>query len=821
MVSRISSIEQLKPQPRHMQLRGVRVHNLKNLNLDIPLDRLVVVSGVSGSGKSSLAFDTLFREGQRRFIEGFSIAARRQLERIEPPDADRIAQVPVAIAIRGDRAGARSTVASLAELLDGLRLLYSRVGHVICPGCGKQIRPWSTADVAKDLTQLPDGTRCQLVFVSNLSSADDPVATWLSRGFTRAIWNSRTHDLSSKPVWPPSNEVWIVADRFVVGKVANERVLESVESAFGEGEGRCSLLVEASSASPSSGLDPDLTMIDGRHWQHRKFSRRLECLTCKRTFLPAEPRLFSHFSSGACPTCRGTGQASPTTNTACPACHGSRLREEALVVKISNANFADLCHRKPPDVVDFLVQLAASLTREELDSTVHVRAELLRRLQAVIELGLDYLSLDRSADSLSIGERCRLGLAACIGSRITGTLVVVDEPSSGLCNEEMPRIISALHQIRSARNSLVVVDHSPSIVAAADHLIELGPGAGPAGGSLVFQGIPFAPGAAVDQPVTDSSGKSASAKRHHSKSTIRAEKNLELTTINFRDFSDFHAEFPLRHLSLVTGSSGSGKTTLLVDVLYPAVCKALGLPCEANLPANCELTSAEGVTDVVLVDQSPLTKSNRSNPATWLEVFDEIRRTFALTNEARIKGFTPQHFSFNSASGGRCRSCSGTGLLKHDMQFLPDVTLVCPECKGTRYRSEVLEVKYRGRSIADVLAMSVSEAAAFFRSQPRLQTRFRMLEQIGLDYLALGQPSETLSGGEAQRLKLASRLTAPNRGPSLIICDEPTTGLHPADVRKLVACFHELIANGHTVVLADNNPDLVIAADHVIELKKR
>lgn len=817
MSARTASIKQPKPTSRQMELRGVRVHNLKNLNLDIPLDSLVVISGVSGSGKSSLAFETLFREGQRRFIESFSIAARRQLERIEPPDADRVAHVPVAIAIRGDRAGALSTVASVAELLDGLRLLFSRIGQVVCPGCQQRIRPWSTADVAHELARRHEGTRCQLVFAAKRSLTDDPNSSWLSRGFTRAIWNGTTHDLSQKPRWPDSGDVWIVVDRFVIGKVSNERVLESVETAFREAEGRCALLIESSSDSTDVRID---VTIDGRNWQYEQFSRRLECLACQRTFLPPEPRLFSHFSSGACAVCRGTGRAT-TAETPCTACHGTRLREEALVVKIGDVNFADLCQRHPSEIIEFVERLGLTLSPEELESTTHVREDLHRRLVALRELGMDYLTLDRSANSLSVGELCRLALTACIGSRITGTLVVVDEPSAGLSLDETPRVIAALRQIHSARNSVVVVDHSPSVVAAADQLIELGPGAGPTGGSVVFQGVPskFVENSVVHTKET--SDRSATAKRGKTKAAAKSDQSIVLSNINDRNLHDVQVEFPLRHLSLITGPSGSGKTTLLTHVLCPAACKSLSLPCEAGPSENCDLAGAEKLTDVIMVDQSPLTRSKRSNPATWLEVFDEIRRTFAMTNEAKIKGFTSQHFSFNSASGGRCRSCSGTGLLKHDMQFLPDVTLICPECKGTRYRSEILEAKYRGRSIADVLAMSVSEAASFFRSQPRLQTKFRMLEQIGLDYLVLGQPSETLSGGEAQRLKLASRLTAPNRGACLILCDEPTTGLHPSDIGKLVACFRELIANGHTVVLADNNPELVSAADHVVDLKNR
>ena len=429
-------------------------------------------------------------------------------------------------------------------------------------------------------------------------------------------------------------------------------------------------------------------------------------------------------------------------------------------------------------------------------------------MNAVCELGLDYLTLNRSAETLSGGEARRLMLAAVIGSRTTGTLVVVDEPSAGLSAIELPNVIAALRRVQELRNSVIAVDHSPTVVASADYVVELGPGAGPAGGTIVYQG----PAVALE-PAVSTEGNRTTQKKLSSKTP-----KIRLSKVQHHNLHDYAVEFPLGKLCVVTGPSGSGKTSLVTQVLYPAICKQLGLPCAIDSVGTCELSGGNELVDAVLVDQSPLTKSSRSNPATWLEVFDEIRQTFAATADAKQRGFTAQHFSFNSASGGRCRSCLGTGLLKHAMQFLPDVTLVCPECNGTRYRPELLNIKYRGRSIADVLSMSVSHAATFFRSQPRVQYRFQVLKQIGLDYLVLGQPSETLSGGEAQRLKLAARLAMPSRGPSLIICDEPTTGLHATDVAKLISCFQELIANGHTLVLADNSPELLNAADFVVEM---
>ena len=799
------------PLLRRMELRGVRVHNLKNIDLDIPLGRLVVLSGVSGSGKSSLAFDTLYAEGQRRYIESFSISARQHLERIDRPDADRIAHVPPAIAIRSDRVrrqrqSGRSTVGNLADVLDGLRLLFSRLGRIICPACQLEVRSQSASDVVLAINAIAAGTKCQIGFYVPHRKEKEPAKMWLARGFSRAIWDGVTHDLGTNPAWPKSGDILVIIDRVVVGKVSTERLLESAESALREGEGQCTLLIDASTST----TEAETRLIDGRPWNFLEFRRDLTCTGCGQQFLPVEPRLFSHFSSGACLTCRGTGRGtiSGSETSQCLTCEGTRFRDEARAVKLVNKSIADLCGQTAAEVMAFVYELKKSLHADELQRTELIRKDISQRLNAVCDLGLDYLILDRSAETLSGGEARRLMLAAVIGSRITGTLVIIDEPSAGLAASEIPRVIAALRRVQELRNSVIAVDHSPSVVASADYVVELGPGAGPSGGTIVYQGPP----AALDAGISAQGSKPAHRKLPSKTSKIR------LSKVQHHNLLDYAVECPLGQLCVVTGPSGSGKTSLVTQVLYPAFCQRLGLPCAIDSPGTCELSGGNELVDAVLIDQSPLTKSSRSNPATWLEVFDEIRQTFAATTDAKQRGFTAQHFSFNSATGGRCRSCLGTGLLKHAMQFLPDVTLVCPECNGTRYRPELLDVKYRGRSIADTLAMSVSDAATFFRSQPRVQYRFQLLKQIGLDYLVLGQPSETLSGGEAQRIKLAARLAMPSRGPGLIICDEPTTGLHPTDVAKLISCFRELIANGHTLILADNSPELVNAAEYVIEM---
>lgn len=804
MPKAISLLPTPSPRTSSIELRGVRVHNLKNLDLDIPLNQLVVITGVSGSGKSSLAFDTLFLEGQRQFIESFSASDRRHLERIERPNADRLSHIPVAIAVQNDRgriqrSSDRSTVAMIADVIDGLKQLFSRVGRIFCPDCGVQVRANTAQDVVRTVESLPAGTRCQLVFITPFEN--DARTKWLKKGYGRAIWDEVTHDLGSDVKWPESQQVMLIADRMIAGKASNERIGESVESAFAEGNGRCQLLIEASSRSDST------STIDGRQWTVTRFSRSWECPECQRRFLPPEPRLFSHTQAGACPDCQGRGSIAIESNQSipCQACEGTRLREEARVVKIDHLSVADVLAKTSPQAIAFVQHLHEVLSADESQQTELVRRDLESRLSILSDLGFDYLTLDRSANSLSGGETRRLKLASLLGARITGTMIVVDEPSDGLAVEEIPNVTHALRELQQNRNSVIVVDHSPVVVEAADHLLELGPGAGPSGGNVTYQGAP-----AGYTTNLEAISKPKSDRESHG--------TLQLHHVTHRHFVDAQFEFPLRQLCVVTGPSGSGKTTLVAQVLYPAVCQQLKRPIDVAGFGSCELTGADRLGDVVLIDQSPLSKSSRSNPATWLDLFDEIRQIFATTNDARQRGFTAQQFSFNSSSGGRCRSCLGTGLLKQNMQFLPDMTLPCPECGGSRYRKEILEVKYRGRSIADVLRMSVSEAAAFFRSQPRIQARFQMLKQMGMDYLVLGQPSETLSGGEAQRLKLAARMMTPNSSPGLIVCDDPTTGLHPKDVRQLVACFRELIDNGHSLVVADNSPDLITAADKVIRL---
>lgn len=803
---------------RQIELRGVRVHNLQGIDLDLPLGQFVVLTGVSGSGKSSLAFDTIFAEGQRRYIESFSSSARQYLERIERPNADRIAHVPPAIGIRTDSAFrksfGRATVASLTEIDSGLKRLFARIGRVICPDCQIEVQAHSPADVARTAATFTEGTRFQICFSPPKDEGLD-AKTWINRGFTRLIHGGKSLAFSDYPNGRSLSDCWIVVDRLVAGKASTDRIVESSEIALTEGNGRCLLLAEADGpSSPGTAIASEIA-IDDRNWAIHHFSRHWDCTSCDRQFLPPELRLFDAESSGGCPACRDS--ETQQLEFACESCRGTRLSTVALAVQIGKTNLADLLALTANQTSEVLATLTNTLAPQHQKESALLRQELSRRIQSVIEIGLGHLQLLRSATTLSGGQIRRLMLSAAIGSRITGTLCLIDEPSAGLHPSELPMVVNAVRKLLELRNSIIVVDHDPEIIRAADYAIDLGPGAGPAGGAIVFAGTP----SQLARVTESATGRVLASPRDRStatRSTRSPSSWLTLEQINHRNLNDFSVRIPLGVLCVITGPGGSGKSTLIMEVLIPALSDALaGTTDFRSLSRMKSLQGGDSLSDIAVIDRAPLTRSSRSNAATWIEAFDEIREIFSSTAEARLRGFGTHHFSFNAAQGGRCRACHGTGVLRHDMQFLPDVTLTCPECHGTRFRREVLDVKYRGKSIADVLAMSAAEALLFFRHHPRLQGRLQILKQIGLDYLVLGQPTDSLSGGEAQRLKLASRLTT-SRGPTLIACDEPTAGLHPADVTQLISCFDELLGIGHSIVVIDNSPELLLAADRVIEM---
>jgi len=909
-----------------IELRGVRVHNLKGIDLDLPLRRLIAVSGVSGSGKSSLAFDTLYAEGQRRYVETFSAYARQFLDRLERPDADRIDHIPPAIALRQGRVklGRKATVGTTTEIYDYLGLLFAKLGQVVCPTCEREVRRDTPDSVLAAVRTLGEGSRFQICFpIDHSRSADDPaVADELSElgqaGFHRLIADGKTLSLESASASLAGELIstaWVLVDRLRADTATDQRVLDSIEIAFRYGDDRCILLEEVGGPTRNDEGDAEHADIDGKRWRVQRYSGRLVCEGCVGEFAEPEPRLFSFNTAlGACPTCEGFGAVPAISFDAlvpdpskslregaiaawttpayrheldellelafdydlpvdvpfsqlqpqhlelitrgvperqfgglegffrwlerhkykmgvrvflnrwrayeeCPSCNGARLGPAALSVHVGGRNIAELCRLPIRDAAEFLVSLEASCSPTERGLSRVVVREITSRLGYLVEVGLDYLTLDRTLATLSSGETQRVTLTSTLGSSLVNTLYVLDEPSAGLHPSDVQRVIGAVQRLRDNGNTVVVVEHDAAFLTAADHVVDIGPGAGRDGGEVVFQGT------------------SQELKRHESSPTGAylcgrlavpddvpprqpSTKNLiRLEGARRHNLQNLTVEFPLGALCVITGVSGSGKSTLLEETLYPAVCQTLKQPCAIRSRGDFDrIDGAEHIDEVVRVDQSPIGRTQRSNPVTYLKAFDDIRHEFSETADAKLKNFTARHFSFNARDGGQCANCNGTGVLDVDMQFLADVSMTCPECRGSRFRREILDVKYRGLSIADVLDMTVRDAFSFFRNHRKLQKRLNVLKDIGLDYLPLGQPATTLSGGESQRIKLAAALSSNTRSRTLFLIDEPTVGLHAADVVKLLACFRNLLSIGHSLIVVEHDLQVIHSADHVIDL---
>ena len=916
---------------RHIELQGVRVHNLKNIDLRLPLQKLIVVTGVSGSGKSSLAFDTLYAEGQRRYIETFSPYARQFLDQMERPDADRIENIPPAIAIRQSSVNlnARSTVATATEIHDYLRLLLARVGEIRCPGCGKQITNHTPESILETIRTLPDGTRFQICFEG--SQTDDERPDELLRqlgedGFHRAIIGDRTVTLDGSTAFEFSPEMvlLVVVDRLSAGKSEDQRIIDSLELAFRFGNDRCVLLNESIEIAGQT----DQIQTDGRDWFVSRFNGLLSCDQCQLEFIEPEPRLFSFNSAlGACPECEGFGAVPaisfdkvvpdpsktlrdgaivPWTTPAyvheldellaladdygiptdipfselrpehlelirdgvperdfgglqgfyrwldrhrykvsvriflnrwrtyedCPSCHGDRLQPLALAVGLpaipessgtqpaARCNLAQLCRMSIAESAGYFDSFRQSIDESSRIVAKPVLDEIQSRLGYLLQVGLGYLTLDRKMRTLSGGEAQRVALTSTLGSNLVNTLYVLDEPSAGLHARDSERVIGAIRDLQAVGNTVVVVEHEDAFVQSADHVVDIGPEAGKNGGEVIFDG-------SVDELLKCESSTTArflnraQADGLQESDRQRGPKPQWLTLTGARQHSlkNLTVRFPLGMLCVVTGVSGSGKSTLVEKTLYPALCRQLKLPCNIEFRGEFDtLDGFEEIDDVILADQTPIGRTPRSIPVTYMKAFDEIRKLFAQTSDARLRNFTATQFSFNASGGGKCQKCEGSGSIEIDMQFMANLSMTCPECHGTRFHREIREIKYRGLSIDEVLGMTAAEAFAFFRGQPKIQRRLNFLKEVGLDYLPLGQAATTLSGGESQRLKLASFLASGSKSRTLFLLNEPTIGLHSADVATLLRCFESLLSVGHSLIVIEHNLDVIAAADHIIDL---
>lgn len=779
------------PQPAAIELFNVRVHNLRGIDVAIPLGRFVAVTGVSGSGKSSLAFDTLAAEGQRRYIETFSAYARQFLPRLAKPAVDRVENIPPAVAVaQAAAAGAgSSTAAAAAGLLDYLRIVYARAGVIECPRCRLPVIPATPEGVADRLTRFPAETPVIVAFRVRADTGADlaqALRDFQAEGFMRiAVGDALVRLDEPLPAVPPDQPVRVVIDRVKTGAALPPRLIESVENAFAR-TGEVHLRV-------------------GDHWEVH--SARRVCSRCAEVFPDPAPALFRRSNpESACPTCAGKGTLDAGA-TPCPDCGGAGLRPQVLAYKWNGQDLAEFARQTMAAALDVVSAPAASTPRIEpaLDA-------LRRRLGFLVHVGLGYLTLDRTVGTLSTGEERRLALVGAFSTGLARTLFVLDEPTAGLHPRDTQRLIEALHQLRNRGNTVVVVEHDLEVIAAADHVLELGPGAGADGGQVVFAGPP-----AQLRRAEGSATAKAFARPVLVKVQPRpARGTLRLHGARRNNLKNLDVSIPLGCLVGIAGVSGAGKSSLVVETLVPAVQAALGEK-PALVPQCDRLDGAQQLDEVVLVDANAVGRSPRGNPATYLKIFDEIRSSFADTLEARTRGIGSADFSFNLA-GGRCERCQGAGVLTVDMQFLPDVKMACPECGGSRYQARILEIKYRGLNIAEVLDLTAREAFGFFRQQPKIQERLQWLTQAGVGYLRLGQGLPTLSGGELQRLKLAASLSGRSNRRSLFVFEEPTTGLHPADVATLLRCFDALLAVGHSLVVIEHDVLLLSQADVLIEL---
>ncbi len=813
------------PDPRSIIIKGAREHNLKNLDLAIPRDKLVVITGLSGSGKSSLAFDTIYAEGQRRYVESLSAYARQFLEQMDKPDVDSIEGLSPAISIeqKTTSRNPRSTVGTVTEIYDYLRLLFARIGRPHCPQCGDPIAAQTVQQMVDALMALPVGTKLSVLapIVRDRKGEYRKELQEVRRaGFVRARIDGKLHDLADEITLDKQKKhtIEIVVDRVVLkhDDPTMRRLADSLEIALKQSHGLVGVSVEGE--------------------KDRLFSEKLACVRCGFSYSELSPRLFSFNSPhGACSACDGLGHEPPrgcpldaddeyededyATLALCPICKGDRLKPESLSVLIDKKSIAAVTRQSIQAAVSFFERL--TLTERETFIAHRILKEIRERLGFLINVGLDYLTLDRAAATLSGGEGQRIRLATQIGSGLVGVLYILDEPSIGLHQRDNQRLLNTLARLRDLGNTVIVVEHDAETMRRADYLLDLGPGAGIHGGAIVAMGTP-AEVMANKASLTGQylRGEMLITLPHRAR---QAGRYLTIVGGGEHNLKNITAQIPLGLLTCVTGVSGSGKSTLLFDVLYRSLRQLLygerdrGIPKKPWITGCSDIKGIEHVDKIINIDQSPIGRTPRSNPATYTGLFTYIRDLFANLPESRVRGYKAGRYSFN-VKGGRCEACRGDGLIKIEMHFLPDVYVTCEVCKGRRYNRETLEVCHKDKNIADILDMTVEEAGAFFQHLPLIKAKLATLNDVGLGYIKLGQSATTLSGGEAQRVKLSRELSKRATGRTLYILDEPTTGLHFADIQKLLEVLNRLVGSGNSVVVIEHNLDVIRNADWIIDL---
>ena len=792
-------------------IKGAREHNLKNIDVEIPRDKLVVITGLSGSGKSSLAFDTIYAEGQRRYVESLSAYARQFLEQMGKPDVDSIEGLSPAISIeqKSTSHNPRSTVGTVTEIYDYLRLLFARVGRPYCHQCGQEITAQTVQQMVDAIGALPEGSKFQIlapIVRGRKGEYRKELFEMRRAGYVRAQIDGKAVDLDDDIALDKQKKhtIEIIIDRLIMkpGDALMRRLADSVETALKLTGGLVGVLTE-----------------DGKTLL---YSEKLACIRCGVSYPEITPRIFSFNSPhGACSACDGIGYAMTgddsededfTLLEPCEACHGARLRPESLSIKIAKQSIAEVTRRSVRAAADFFASL--TFTEREMVIAHRILKEIRERLGFLVNVGLDYLTLDRAAATLSGGEGQRIRLATQIGSGLVGVLYILDEPSIGLHQRDNRRLLQTLLRLRDLGNTVVVVEHDAETMLAADHILDMGPGAGSHGGHIIAQGTP-------QQVMADPQSLTGQyLRRLQAVSVPRRERKpkgfLSVIGANKHNLKDVTARIPLGLMTCVTGVSGSGKSTLVLEVLFHSLSQLLYHK-KPKIDGCKDLQGVLSLDKVIDIDQSPIGRTPRSNPATYTGLFGHIRDLYSNLPESRVRGYKPGRYSFN-VKGGRCEACQGDGLIKIEMHFLPDVYVTCEVCKGQRYNRETLEILHKGKSIADVLNMTVDDALEFFEHIPLIKAKLQTLHDVGLHYVKLGQSATTLSGGEAQRVKLSRELSKRATGRTLYILDEPTTGLHFADVQRLLDVLDRLVEAGNTVLVIEHNLDVIRNADWLIDL---
>jgi excinuclease ABC subunit A len=923
-----------RPDARVISIRGAREHNLKNVDVEIPRDQLVVFTGLSGSGKSSLAFDTIYAEGQRRYVESLSAYARQFLEMMQKPDLDQIDGLSPAISIeqKTTSKNPRSTVGTVTEIYDYMRLLWARIGVPYSPATGLPIESQTISQMVDRILALPEGTRLYLlapVVRGRKGEYRKELAEFMKKGYQRVKVDGKFYEIGEVPALDKkfTHDIDVVVDRIVVRPDIASRLADSLEQALKLADGLA--VAELADAAAGATTNSKANKQRNETTERLIFSEKFACPVSGFTIPEIEPRLFSFNNPfGACPACGGLGveqhidaelvipdkdttlrkgaiapwarSTSPYytqtlnalgkhyrftldtkwkdlpkkvqeailygsgeddeirftyddglrsyttkkpfegvvtnlerrwketesewareeiskyfTDVPCVACKGFRLKPEALCVKIADLHIGEVSEMSVKRAGEWFTELPKHLTAKQNEIAVRVLKEIRERLRFLVDVGLEYLTLARASGTLSGGESQRIRLASQIGSGLTGVLYVLDEPSIGLHQRDNERLLVTLKRLRDLGNTVIVVEHDEDAIRNADHVLDIGPGAGIHGGEIIAQGTPDdimrAPRSLTGKYLTGALGIAIPERRPKN-----PRRTIKVVNARGHNLKNITAEIPLGLFTCVTGVSGGGKSTLLVDTLYAAIARKLNGASLAPAPHD-RIEGLEHIDKIIDIDQSPIGRTPRSNPATYTGAFTPIREWFAGLPESKARGYEPGRFSFN-VKGGRCEACQGDGVIKIEMHFLPDVYVTCDVCKGKRYNRETLEVTFKGKSIADVLDMTVEEAAEFFRAVPRIRNVLETLHRVGLDYIHVGQQATTLSGGEAQRVKLAKELCKRATGRTLYILDEPTTGLHFHDVAKLMEVLHELVAGGNTVVVIEHNLEVIKTADWIIDL---